>query len=152
MKHRGAQSELLACAWLFDQSYEVYRNTSAVGIADLAVYNPSTGDWFLVDVKTGSWAQGTEEQRIHGIRLLGVTVTDGRLTCKWLNAKPKPVLTAHQRWVRDARQMAKFQEIAARFDDEDDDDEVQGGDTLATPPCSPRDRLRRGLAALVGPH
>jgi hypothetical protein len=34
-KHRGAHSELTACAFLLSEGYEVYRNVSQHGYADL---------------------------------------------------------------------------------------------------------------------
>src|SRR5262249_15828766 len=34
-KHRGAQTELLACAFLLGEGYEVFRNISAHGTADI---------------------------------------------------------------------------------------------------------------------
>jgi type 1 fimbriae regulatory protein FimB/type 1 fimbriae regulatory protein FimE len=100
LKHRGAQSELIASAWLLEQGYEVYRNVSAVGLADLCVYNVATKEWFLVDVKTGITAQSTEEQRTHKVRFLGVEVTETGFTCGWIDSpgkKPEPKqLTSRQ--------------------------------------------------------
>jgi Holliday junction resolvase-like predicted endonuclease len=34
-KHKGAHSELVACAWLLRQGYEVFRNISDRGIIDI---------------------------------------------------------------------------------------------------------------------
>lgn len=35
MKHSGAKSELIACAWLLGQGYEVFRNVSSHGEVDV---------------------------------------------------------------------------------------------------------------------
>lgn len=49
-KHKGAASELTACAWLLREGYEVFRNVSPFGRADLiAVKSSGT---FYIDVKT----------------------------------------------------------------------------------------------------
>ena len=49
-KHKGARSELIACAWLLEQGYEVYRNVSQHGKVDLiAIKNDKM---VYVDVKT----------------------------------------------------------------------------------------------------
>lgn len=49
-KHRGALSEMIACAWLLQQGYEVYRNISAHGLADLVAIKE--GRILQIDVKT----------------------------------------------------------------------------------------------------
>jgi Holliday junction resolvase len=51
-KHRGAISELIACAWLLEQGYEVFRNVSACGLADLVAFKD--GATLLIDVKTAN--------------------------------------------------------------------------------------------------
>ena len=51
-KHRGAWSEIMAMSWLIEQGYEVFRNISATGFADLVAHNFNTGKTWLVDVKT----------------------------------------------------------------------------------------------------
>jgi hypothetical protein len=49
-KHRGAKAELLACVWLLSKGYEVFRNVSQHGVADLVA---TRGDEVLkLDVKT----------------------------------------------------------------------------------------------------
>lgn len=73
-KHKGAVCELTACAWLLEQGYEVFRNVSAFGHADIVAWK---GDEILkLDVK--SIANGlpalSNEQRLNGIRILGVHV------------------------------------------------------------------------------
>jgi len=49
-KHMGARSELIACAWLIEQGYEVFRNVSQHGLADVIALK---GDLiFKIDIKT----------------------------------------------------------------------------------------------------
>lgn len=60
---RGAQAELLACAWLLEQGYEVFRNVSPSGDYDLAIREPDKLEAVFVDVCTGCWcvrADGTK--------------------------------------------------------------------------------------------
>lgn len=49
---KGAKYELLACAWLLDQGYEVFRNVSPVGKGDLVIWKKGENPT-IVDVKTG---------------------------------------------------------------------------------------------------
>lgn len=51
-KHLGACSELLACAWLLTVGFEVHRNVSQHGAADLIAVDPETRETFQIDVKT----------------------------------------------------------------------------------------------------
>jgi Holliday junction resolvase-like predicted endonuclease len=48
----GAHAELIASAWLLKQGYEVFRNVSPDGEADLVVFCPNTRELKRVDVKT----------------------------------------------------------------------------------------------------
>jgi hypothetical protein len=50
-KHRGAHAELIACAWLLEQGYEVFRNVSACGSADLIACKD--GELLRIDVSSG---------------------------------------------------------------------------------------------------
>ncbi|UOF78619.1 hypothetical protein [Bacteriophage sp.] len=52
---RGAQAELLACAWLLQHGYEVFRNVSPSGEFDLAVRRPGATTAELIDVTNGYW-------------------------------------------------------------------------------------------------
>jgi hypothetical protein len=71
-KHKGAHSELRACLWLLDQGYEVFRNISPCGHADLIAWR---GDEILkIDVKTVSRGITTEGSRP---RLFSKQVKDG---------------------------------------------------------------------------
>jgi Holliday junction resolvase-like predicted endonuclease len=50
-KHKGAHSELVACKWLLEQGYEVFRNISPFGLMDIVAIK---GDEVLkIDVKSG---------------------------------------------------------------------------------------------------
>jgi len=49
-KHIGARNELLACAWLLAQGYEVFRNVSNHGIVDIV--GMQGGGFTRFDVKT----------------------------------------------------------------------------------------------------
>lgn len=51
-KHRGAISELTACSWLLEKGYEVFRNVSQHGVADLVAINRETQEILQIDVKT----------------------------------------------------------------------------------------------------
>lgn len=51
-KHKGALGELEVTCWLLKQGYEVFRNVSPFGAADIISRNPSTGELTLIDVKT----------------------------------------------------------------------------------------------------
>jgi Holliday junction resolvase len=51
-KHRGAQSELIACAWLLGRGFEVFRNVSPHGESDIITIKD--GVVTRIDVKS-SW-------------------------------------------------------------------------------------------------
>ncbi len=52
-KHVGALSEVAACAWLLSQGYEVFRNVSPHGPADILVWEVQTDEVTKIDVTTG---------------------------------------------------------------------------------------------------
>lgn len=69
----GDISELKACVWLLEQGYEVYRNVSCVGPADLTVLKD--GELWLVDVKTCNYNTKTgkysfQKPKVEGVKLL----------------------------------------------------------------------------------
>ena len=70
-KHRTAQTELAACIYLLGEGYEVFRNVSAHGTADLVAVK---GDRVLrIDVKSGrDGGKLTAMQEREGIVLLHV--------------------------------------------------------------------------------
>ncbi len=98
-KHRGAHSELVATAWLLSQGYEVFRNVSPHGIADVIAVNFAAGEHLWIDVKTSNHIAApdgsimercdssrlTGEQQHCGVRRLIVT-RDGN--CHWVEEKP----------------------------------------------------------------
>lgn len=49
---KGSINEHLATVWLMKEGYDVFRNTSPVGRADLIAVNWDEGDWLAVDVKS----------------------------------------------------------------------------------------------------
>jgi hypothetical protein len=53
-KHKGAHSELVACAWLLRQGYEVFRAVSPHGVIDLVAIKDGVAEYF--DVKTLDWS------------------------------------------------------------------------------------------------
>jgi len=72
-KHKGASSELIACSWLMDQGYEVFRNVCSHGPADLVAWRD--GEILLIDVKS-QLSSLTSEQMGMGVRRL-VVMPDG---------------------------------------------------------------------------
>lgn len=50
-KHKGAYGELIACAWLLRNGYEVFRNVSPHGYADIVAVKDGIATF--IDVKTG---------------------------------------------------------------------------------------------------
>jgi hypothetical protein len=50
----GAAAELLASAWLIGFGYQVFRNLSAAGPADLVAWCPETSETLFVDVKSAN--------------------------------------------------------------------------------------------------
>ena len=72
-KHRGGWAELVACAWLLELGYEVFRNVSAVGPIDMVAIKGK--ETLLIDVKH----------------------TNVKVTKKGQFAASGPVLKPHQR-------------------------------------------------------
>lgn len=56
-KHVGARSEMIACAWLLGQGYEVFRNVSPFGDTDLIAQK--NNEFFRFDVKTTTYSKST---------------------------------------------------------------------------------------------
>lgn len=56
-KHRGAKSELAAALWLMEQGFEVFRNVSPHGAADIVAI-ARDGSFIKVDVKTANECAG----------------------------------------------------------------------------------------------
>ena len=84
-KHKGALSELRACAWLLDQGYEVFRNVSDHGLVDIVALK--NGKTFYFDVKgspNGGEKSLSSEQEYAGILPLYVNASD----C-WIGEEPR---------------------------------------------------------------
>ena len=80
---KGDWSELLACAWLIEQGYEVFRNVSSVGAVDLVAL-PPVGEAVKIDVKTLQFSRCntpnktagyyiTSSQKEHNVQILLVS-------------------------------------------------------------------------------
>ena len=67
-KHVGARSELLACAWLIANDYEVFRNVSPFGLIDLI--GLKMGKIYKFDVTTAN-------ENINGKRLHKEQIDEG---------------------------------------------------------------------------
>ena len=71
-KHRGAQTELIACAWLLGEGYEVFRNISPAGPVDIIACKGS--QLLRIDVKSDSYpARLREDQLQAGVVILYVS-------------------------------------------------------------------------------
>src|SRR3990167_2661208 len=83
---KGARSELIACIWLINSGYEVFRGVHSDGFADIVAYR--TGNFILIDVKTLSinnnripYHQPLKTNQIEkGVRLLTVHPVTGKCT------------------------------------------------------------------------
>lgn len=83
--HRGALSELRACAWLVENGYDVFRNISFCGAIDIVavkIEEDGRKETVFVDVKSGSVSEKTgnvaavplsDSQKKLGVRRLIVT-------------------------------------------------------------------------------
>lgn len=98
-KHRGATSELIAAAWLLRQGYEVFRNVSQHGEADLVAIK---GDEVIqIDVKTRPAAvnvNGYFKKVPDHVRVLLVHPDTG--ACEWCERGP-PISRRQERFRRD---------------------------------------------------
>jgi hypothetical protein len=93
-KLRGGYSELVACTWLLENGYEVFRNVADRGYADLVAYRG--GKVIMIDVKTvrvtrlatGEYGcLGGQALKPHQVRLgiVPLYVTDEGI-CGWQTA------------------------------------------------------------------
>lgn len=74
-KHKGARSELIAITWLLSSGYEVFRNISQHGLADIVVWKD--GKIIFLDVKSSSC--GKEGSPYVGTRLSEDQIKNGIL-------------------------------------------------------------------------
>lgn len=95
-KHRGARNEMIACAYMLELGYEVFRNISQHGIVDLVAMK--NDEVLLLDVKASHSTRdrapsrrANDEQRRRGIVWLNV-FEDGRCAI----SKPAPELAQKQ--------------------------------------------------------
>ena len=93
---KGDFAELYAVTWLWDQGYEAFRNYGSDGPVDIIVWSRKTGEFILVDVKTGNPkyrtktdinptdlpGQRTEEQKKLGVQRLGFNPATRK--CWWV--------------------------------------------------------------------
>lgn len=92
-KHKGAASELIALIWLLKEGYEVYRNVSSHGIADMVAIKDD--EILKIDVKTNSkltTSYPSKEQVKNGIKLLVVDL-DNEKILGWAREGQKQTVT-----------------------------------------------------------
>ncbi len=78
-KHLGARLELVACAWLLEHGYEVFRNVSPHGLVDIVA--TKAGKITMIDVKStvagSKLVPGvSKEQFMAGVQILEVKEFD----------------------------------------------------------------------------
>lgn len=92
-KHRGAHSELLACAWLVARGCEVFRNLSPHGIVDIVVLwrgrliafdAKTTAEYMTKDGLQVAFPRATEEQAANGVQIIYVR-RDGSIVCPFFD-------------------------------------------------------------------
>jgi hypothetical protein len=100
-KHRGAHSELIACTWLLQRGFEVFRNISQHGSVDIIAIKD--GRVYPIDVKTAN-SRGNTSKLAVGV--IGLKVfPDGR--CIWRNSSIHSTMQgagywlAHEKFDRD---------------------------------------------------
>lgn len=116
---KGSISEHIATAWLLSNGYDVFRNVSPTGRADLMAVDWDKDETIRVDVKSAGFTLGNSEKvradrqtidmnQGFGIRYL-VVGEDGK--CAWHDDKPQaandndaPIHT----WWRDRKTMQRF--------------------------------------------
>ncbi len=118
---KGAISEHIATAWLLQQGYDVFRNVSRNGRADLLALDWSTDKLIRVDVKSQGFMVGhtvraqCDEDRVQknfgsGIKYLVVN-DDG--TCEWHSGKRTEPANDNKavelQWWRDRKTLQRFQ-------------------------------------------
>lgn len=117
---KGAMNEYIAMAWLMSQGYDVFRNASPVGRADLVATKWSDKKWIPIDVKSEEYdpdcinsfsemALKQHRQKRHyegsGVKYLIVN-NDG--TCNWYGEnKLKPLPESDKYWL-DPRSGQRF--------------------------------------------
>ena len=72
----GAVSELELCAHYLREGYEVFRNVSNNGPADLIIWKPENGELHIVDVKTFNRSNQCEESINNYVKHMEVNSAD----------------------------------------------------------------------------
>ena len=88
---KGDRAELLACVFLIDQGYEVFRNVTCTGPADLIALNIETGECKLIDVKNVTRSIHNDKEYVVALKKtplqIGLKVEflyiDACGTCSW---------------------------------------------------------------------
>lgn len=90
---KGAWGELMASAWLIKYGYEVFRNVSPVGDADLIAWYPDDDEVILIDVTTSAGSgNGKLKTKPTHVRVLVVEPTG---ECHWLRERTsRPTLVS----------------------------------------------------------
>lgn len=79
----GAVSELEMCAYYIREGYEVFRNVSASGPADIIVWKPETGEFHIIDIKSyvnstapGNYITNEERKRDFKVKVVPYNYND----------------------------------------------------------------------------
>lgn len=86
---KGAMNEMLASGFLLARGYDVFRNVSSQGPADLVAVNWDTGERLNIDVKSAAFSVGSRDGRetLERAAKLGICImvvgNDGSVT--WHN-------------------------------------------------------------------
>lgn len=81
----GAKHELLACAWLLDLGYQVFKNVVPTGPGDIIAWDPETDEKYVIDVKTYTPVKGkscpslSKSRTFPDAKVLYLVVSDGRV-------------------------------------------------------------------------
>lgn len=87
-KHMGARSELIACAWLLENGWEVFRNVSQFGLVDLIGMKDGRTVYFDVKTCRAHPQKLSMAQQAMGVKPLYV-FPDGGCLLEWEMAPPK---------------------------------------------------------------
>lgn len=90
---KGAMNESLACGYLLANGYDVFRNQSSQGPADLVAIKLEESDRLYIDVKSSSFSVQTVNGRetLDRAKELGITimVISDTGDIEWINGSPK---------------------------------------------------------------
>jgi hypothetical protein len=141
-KHKGAHNELVACAWLLRQGYEVFRAVSQHGVVDLIAIKGGAVEYF--DVKTLDWAARLPPYTKPEVAKLGVKFLvirpDGSIEIHASRVQPPPPLPKPQ----PKRPTFNCQECGAAF-------EVKKGKHFCSHKCGQRWRRTSAPGSIKSP-